>query len=755
MNENARPLIEITALRKYFGAGPHPVRAVDGVDFVIHKGETLGLVGESGSGKSTIGRMLIRLLDPTEGEIRVEGQDIAHISQRQMRPLRSRMQIIFQDPYASLNPRMRIRQILGEALDTHGLAKGKEARRARIAELLDLVGLRPEYADRYPHEFSGGQRQRIGVARALAVEPSFIVADEPLSALDVSIQAQVVNLLCDLKDRFGLTMLFISHDLDVVEFLCDRVIVLYLGKDHGDRPDRGTLSPAVSPLHSSATRRVADSRPNAAKRRAPAPHRRYSQPGQPAIRLRLPYPLSTCATGLFGNRAAIDRNCAGSLEGLSAQRPRRARQTRKNIMSPTSAIVLDRHYKGFPTAAEPCCLDKIAERRWNILAGDLPFPIALLRDSALRHNVAWMQAFARQQGVDIAPHGKTTMSPELYRRQIEAGAWGISFATVYQLAVGAEAGVSRSLIANQIVCDADLNGLAALLCEHPDLRVWFLVDSLAQIRLIEAWKERRQSDVVFDCLLEIGIAGKRTGCRTLDEALTVATAIHASPALSLGGIECYEGSVAQGDSEHDRQAVDALMRRVVEVAVSCDRHGFFENDEVLMTAGGSALFDLVTDGLKPRLAKPVRGILRSGCYVTHDHGSYMNLLHKVEERRHLTSSLLPAIEVWAMVQSRPEPGLAILTCGKRDISYDLDLPAALFHYATSTDAPRTIPEDWTLTALNDQHAYLRFPEADPGPAVGDLIGLGISHPCTTFDKWRWLPVVNDHYDVIDAVTTRF
>lgn len=230
MNDNANPLIEVRGLRKYFGSGPHPVRAVDGVDFAIREGETLGLVGESGSGKSTIGRMLIRLLDPTDGEIRYEGRDIARISQHQMRPLRSRMQIIFQDPYASLNPRMRIRQILGEALDTHGLAKGKDARQARIAELLDLVGLRPEYADRYPHEFSGGQRQRIGVARALAVEPGFIVADEPLSALDVSIQAQVVNLLCDLKERFGLTMLFISHDLDVVEFLCDRVIVLYLGK---------------------------------------------------------------------------------------------------------------------------------------------------------------------------------------------------------------------------------------------------------------------------------------------------------------------------------------------------------------------------------------------------------------------------------------------------------------------------------------------------------------------------------------------
>ena len=424
-------------------------------------------------------------------------------------------------------------------------------------------------------------------------------------------------------------------------------------------------------------------------------------------------------------------------------------------MSFTSLTVLDRRYKGFPPAAVPCRLDEIGARNWNILNGDLPFPIALLRDSALRHNLAWMQEFARKNGVDIAPHGKTTMSPELYRRQMNAGAWGISFATVYQLAVGAEAGITRALIANQVVCNADLDGLAALLREYPALRVWFLVDSVAQARLIEAWRDNRQSTTVFDCLLEIGITGKRTGCRTLDEALTLAAAIHASPALRLGGIECYEGSVASGDSAHDRHAVDALMQRVVDAAKGCDQAGFFDNDEVLMTAGGSALFDLVTDGLNPTLSKPVRGILRSGCYVTHDHGSYMNLLHKVEERQHLPASLLPAIEVWAMVQSRPESGLAILTCGKRDISYDLDLPMALFHHHPGQAAPRTIPEDWKLTALNDQHAYLRFPEAGLGPAVGDLIGLGISHPCTTFDKWRWLPVVDDRYEVIDAVTTRF
>jgi oligopeptide/dipeptide ABC transporter ATP-binding protein len=230
-------LIDIQGLSKHFGSGPHPVRAVNDVSFAIRRGETLGLVGESGSGKSTIGRLLTRLVEPTTGQMHYREQagagapalDLAQLTQAQYRPLRSKIQIIFQDPYASLNPRMRIRQVLDEALDTHGLAKGS-ARLPRIHALLEQVGLRPEHAERYPHEFSGGQRQRIGIARALAVEPKFIVADEPLSALDVSIQAQVVNLLGDLKEQLGLTILFISHDLDVVEYICDRVVVLYLGR---------------------------------------------------------------------------------------------------------------------------------------------------------------------------------------------------------------------------------------------------------------------------------------------------------------------------------------------------------------------------------------------------------------------------------------------------------------------------------------------------------------------------------------------
>lgn len=224
------PLVSIRDLKVHFNAGTDKVvKAVDGVTLDIFKGETLGLVGESGCGKSTLGRALLRLTEPTSGQVLYRGNDLAQLSPRQMREQRRHLQIIFQDPYASLNPRMTVGQIIGEPLETFGLARGREAE-LRVQDLMETVGLSKRFVKRYPHEFSGGQRQRIGIARALAVDPDFIVADEPISALDVSIQAQIMNLLERLKREKNLTYLFISHDLRAVRHVSDRVAVMYLGK---------------------------------------------------------------------------------------------------------------------------------------------------------------------------------------------------------------------------------------------------------------------------------------------------------------------------------------------------------------------------------------------------------------------------------------------------------------------------------------------------------------------------------------------
>jgi oligopeptide transport system ATP-binding protein len=250
---NGQALVQVRGLKKYFPITQGiliqrkvaDVKAVDGLDFEIERGETLGLVGESGCGKSTTGRAILQLYRPTAGEVLFEGKDLAKLQGESLRKMRRNMQMIFQDPYASLNPRMTVGDIIGEPLEVHNIAKGKE-KKERVQELLQIVGLNPYFVNRYPHEFSGGQRQRIGVARALAVQPDFIVCDEPISALDVSIQAQIINLLEELQSKFNLTYLFIAHDLSVVRHISDRVAVMYLGKIV-ELTDRNSLY--SNPLH--------------------------------------------------------------------------------------------------------------------------------------------------------------------------------------------------------------------------------------------------------------------------------------------------------------------------------------------------------------------------------------------------------------------------------------------------------------------------------------------------------------------------
>jgi D-serine dehydratase len=416
-------------------------------------------------------------------------------------------------------------------------------------------------------------------------------------------------------------------------------------------------------------------------------------------------------------------------------------------------------FKGYPRTQPPRRRSEIGAAGWNVLAGDLALPVALLKREALEHNLAWMQARVAQWGIDFAPHGKTTMSPQLFRRQLDAGAWGITFANVTQLGIGVAAGVRRGLIANEVMTDQDLGGIQQMLRAHSDLRVVFLVDSLAQLDLIETWSRAQAGSVAFEVMLEIGVEGARTGTRTHEQAIALAERCKVSAAVKLVGIECYEGQGIVGETGPDSQALGALMDRVDAVARHCETHRLFEGDEVLVSAGGSAIYDLVAGRLKPALGAPVRGLLRSGCYLTHDHGTYQRLQVAIDARLGCDcgESLRPAMEVWATVQSCPEPLLAIVAMGKRDVSFDLSMPVPIARAARGVLQPSAVPPSWQITALNDQHGYLRWSEADAAlaPVVGERIGFGISHPCTTFDKYHWMPIVENDYRVSDAAAMHF
>lgn len=433
--------------------------------------------------------------------------------------------------------------------------------------------------------------------------------------------------------------------------------------------------------------------------------------------------------------------------------------------------ILQPGVKGLPIT-EPLRQHMIGAQGWNVLRAETGFPVAVLKQSALQHNLQWMRAFCGRYGVVLAPHGKTTMSPQLFSAQLENGAWGLTLATAYQVQVAARFGVRRVILANELVAPSDMCAMLHLLREDPGFELLALVDSLAGVQRLSSAVQASGLQRPLPLLVELGMPGKRAGVRTADEVLAVARAVAAAPGLQLAGMEGYEGLASTPGEVND------FLARIVGCLRAADAESLFGGEQIVVSAGGSAFFDLVAHGFSglDGLSRKVLPVMRSGCYLTNDHGHYEEAIRELGEREEAADAhghaqaggatgggLAPALEVWSVVLSRPEPNLAILSMGKRDASYDLGLPKALYWQrpgaagAGAADmAPGALPAGSEIVKMNDQHAYLRWPEGTSADIqVGDLIGCGISHPCTTFDKWQLLLLVDDQYNVQQAINTFF
>lgn len=413
--------------------------------------------------------------------------------------------------------------------------------------------------------------------------------------------------------------------------------------------------------------------------------------------------------------------------------------------------------KGLPPGAAGLRYADIGAQGWNVLAGDIMLPAAVLRRRALDHNVAVMQSFVARSGMKLAPHGKTTMCPALFDRQLAAGAWGITVATFAQLELCRSVGVQRIVFANELVAYCEIRALAGMLQADPSFECFVLVDSVDGARRLEEGFAEAGAVRPAAVLIELGMSGGRCGCRTRDEALALARFICGLSHVELRGIEAYEGLLVSGNAERDAAAVQSYLGSVTAgfAAMAAERL-FAKPDEVIVSAGGSAYFDLVACELAALQALSVVPVLRSGCYVSHDSGFYRRLLAELSERctPGRAPDFEPALEVWAHVLSRPESRLAILSAGKRDVSFDIDLPVPMKWFRRGSMAKPAAVEGWSIFQLSDQHAFMRVP-ADASVAVGDLVCLGISHPCTTFDKWPLLLEVDEDYRVVAGLRTFF
>ncbi|MEV7451440.1 MULTISPECIES: amino acid deaminase [Streptomyces] len=410
---------------------------------------------------------------------------------------------------------------------------------------------------------------------------------------------------------------------------------------------------------------------------------------------------------------------------------------------------VDHRFKGLPPDADGLSVAELAAQRRNLFTGGFTTPVLALSAERLEHNLALMETYAARHGLAFAPHGKTSMAPALFQRQIERGAWGITLAVPHQVRVARAFGFERIFLANELVDAAALRWIAGELAADPHFRLVCYVDSVSGVRLMDAALRDAGAGRPLDVVVELAAGeGARTGVRTDEECAAVADAVAATGTLRLVGVAGYEGEVPRADPERVR----AWLRRLVALAAGFDKAGRFAGlDEIVVSAGGSAWFDAVADVFAeiPELSVPVLKLLRSGAYVSHDDGHYRRLtpFNRVPGE----GALEPAFRLWTQVVSRPSPGQAFANAGKRDAAYDLDLPVAQVVRRDGAERPA---DGVTVTALSDQHAWLETTgEADL--EVGDWVGLGLSHPCTAFDKWQLIPLAEADGTVVDYIRTFF
>ena len=407
--------------------------------------------------------------------------------------------------------------------------------------------------------------------------------------------------------------------------------------------------------------------------------------------------------------------------------------------------------KGLGAMKEALTCRKIVEQRWNLLQEDLSLPTAVLYEDKLQHNLNWMQQFITAYGVKLAPHGKTTMAPKLFARQLQTGAWGITLATAHQTRVAHAHGVRRVLMANQLVGKQNMEVIADLL-RDPAFEYYCLIDSAWQVEELGAFFHARQ--LRLNVLIELGVAGGRTGVRDEEQLQALLAALAAwREHIAVCGVEIYEGVLDEEPS------IRKYLHHAVDVARSLAQKNQFDRNPVILSGAGSAWYDMVADVFSSTdIGCPVDVILRPGCYLTHDIGVYQDAQQKILTRnpiaRKMRSGLIPALQLWAYVQSIPEKEKAILGLGKRDAAFDAGLPKPALHFRPGSAAPHPCSLAWKLVRMMDQHAYMTIAAGDD-IQVGDMIGLDISHPCLTFDKWRYLAVLDADYQVIDVVETFF